>query len=183
MTVEQDVALALQPQALRLPWASRPERTSIHQVLERLGIQTMAGRAVGELSGGQQQRLAMARAIINEPDLLLLEEPTSNLDVKTRDDLLGLLFELHASGTTIIMTTHAINNLAVHLPRLLCINGKLLGDGTPRQIFDESILSRTFETQIRIVQEDSNGTPQMIESGNWVPAAAVQRHQATSHVR
>lgn len=183
LTVEQDVVLALQPQALRLPWISRSERINIHRVLDRLGIRKMAGRAVGELSGGQQQRLAMARAIINQPDLLLLDEPTSNLDVKTRDDLLELLFELHASGTTIIMTTHAINNLAVHLPRLLCINGRLLGDGTPRQIFDESILSRTFETQVRIVQNEANGPPQMIESGNWVPEATIERQQAASHVR
>lgn len=183
LTVEQDVALALTPGAVRLPWVSKSERIAVHRVLGRLGIEQMSQRAVGELSGGQQQRLAVARAIINEPELLLLDEPTSNLDVKTRDDVLGVLFELNANGTAIMMTTHAINNLAVHLPRLICINGRLLADGTPTEIFEESILSRTFETDIRIIREEETGLHQMIESGSWVPTAMVDREPVAPHAR
>ncbi|MEA3018612.1 MAG: manganese transport system ATP-binding protein, partial [Actinomycetota bacterium] len=80
----------------RLPWASKREITQLDDVLWRLGIGELAGRHIRALSGGQQQRVFLARAMFSEPELLLLDEPTSGVDVATRHDVIHQLGELNA---------------------------------------------------------------------------------------
>ena len=82
----------------RLPWRSRSERADVQRVLERLGLAGLAGRHIRELSGGQQQRMFLARALLQQPDLLLMDEPTSGVDVRTRHEVLHLIGELNADG-------------------------------------------------------------------------------------
>ena len=74
-------------------------------------------RHIRELSGGQQQRVFIARALLRRPQLLLLDEPTSGVDVRTRHDVMHLLHELHHDGLAIVATTHDLNGIAAHLPR------------------------------------------------------------------
>ena len=78
----------------------------IDNVLIQVGMQNKGYKMPHELSGGEQQRLAIARAIVNEPSLLLADEPTGNLDNNTADEIMKLLFEINAAGTTILMATH-----------------------------------------------------------------------------
>ncbi|MDY6064869.1 MAG: ABC transporter ATP-binding protein [Finegoldia sp.] len=75
-------------------------------LLERLGIAKLANEQVSSLSGGEQKRVSIARALINQPDLLILDEPTSNLDEKTADDIKDLLTDLNKKGMTILVVTH-----------------------------------------------------------------------------
>jgi putative ABC transport system ATP-binding protein len=74
--------------------------------LEQVGLVDKAGRLPADISGGEQERVAIARAIVNEPPILLADEPTGNLDSRTSEEIMGLLARLHRAGMTIIMVTH-----------------------------------------------------------------------------
>jgi zinc/manganese transport system ATP-binding protein len=135
-------------------WASREDRVAVDRLLDRLGIGGLGARHIRELSGGQQQRVFLARAMIGEPRLLLLDEPTSGVDLKTRDDILHLLADLNGDGMTIVMTTHELNTVAAHLPWVVCVNGSIVAEGDPDDIFTSEVLGRTYGADLRVVRHD-----------------------------
>jgi len=135
-------------------WASKDDRQRVERLLDRLGIGGLADRHIRQLSGGQQQRVFLARAMIGDPSLLLLDEPTSGVDLKTRDDILHLLAELNADGITIVLTTHELNTVAAHLPWVVCVNGRVIAEGDPDQIFTSAILGQTYGADLRVVRHD-----------------------------
>ena len=81
-------------------------KNKINEVLEKVGIQSKYYKKTYELSGGEQQRVAIARALLNDPELILADEPTGNLDPKTSMEVMELLNTIHQSGKTILMATH-----------------------------------------------------------------------------
>lgn len=81
-------------------------KEKIHEVLDKVGMKSQYYKKTFELSGGEQQRVAIARALLNDPELILADEPTGNLDPKTSMEVMALLNEIHASGKTILMATH-----------------------------------------------------------------------------
>ena len=115
VTVDDVVAMAI---PRRWPRMGDDDRGRVASVLERLGIGELGSRHIRALSGGQQQRVFVARALVASPDVLVLDEPAGGVDVAARHELLHLLADLHHDGTTIVLTTHDINGLAAHLPRL-----------------------------------------------------------------
>lgn len=136
------------------PWTDRSDRSMVDRLLVRLGIGGLGNRHIRSLSGGQQQRVFLARAMIGEPDLLLLDEPTSGVDIKTRDDILHLLADLNQDGMTIILTTHELNSVAAHLPWVICVNGRVIAEGDPDQIFTSAILGQTYGADLRVVRQE-----------------------------
>ena len=104
------------------PWRSRAEQAEVDDVLERLEIGGLARRHIRQLSGGQQQRVFVARALLSRPQLLLMDEPTSGVDFRTRHEILHLLGDLYGDGLAIVLTTHDLNGIAAHLPHLVCLN-------------------------------------------------------------
>ena len=135
-----------------LPWASKAEKADVARVLDRLGIGDLAGRHIRALSGGQQQRVFLARALLAEPDLLLLDEPTSGVDVRTRHEILHLLGELHDGGLGIVLTTHDLNGIAAHLPRLICLNKAVIGAGAPHEVLVPSVLEATYGSPMEVLE-------------------------------
>jgi ABC-type Mn2+/Zn2+ transport system ATPase subunit len=135
-------------------WPSRNDHAAVDRLLDRLGIGGLGRRHIRELSGGQQQRVFLARAMIGEPRLLLLDEPTSGVDLKTRDDILHLLADLNGDGMTIVMTTHELNTVAAHLPWVVCVNGSIVAEGDPDDIFTSEVLGRTYGADLRVVRHD-----------------------------
>src|SRR5213592_887985 len=106
-----------------------------HELLERLGLSEKASAKLSELSGGQQQRLMIVRALMHEPDILFLDEPTVGLDPQARLDLWEILRDLHNRGRTIVMTTHYMEEADRLCERLAIIDrGKLLALNTPRAL-------------------------------------------------
>lgn len=136
----------------RVPWPSRAERRGANEVLERLGIDALAGRHIRELSGGQQQRMFLARALLADPHLVLLDEPTSGVDVATRHEILHLLADLHQHGLTIVLTTHDLNGMASHLPHLVCLNTTVVAEGAPHEVLRADVLERTFGARLEILE-------------------------------
>jgi len=160
VTVAECVLMA-RTRGRRLPWASRDERAEVAAVLARLGIGDLGDRHIRELSGGQQQRVFVARAMFGKPDLLLLDEPTSGVDVQTRHEVLHLLTDLNEAGLAILLTTHDLNGIAAHLPTLVCLNREIIGAGTPREVLTADILERTYGARMEVLEH--GGMPVVID--------------------
>ncbi len=145
----------------RWPWTNPAEKHAVADVLERLGIGDLADRHIRQLSGGQQQRVFIARALFSSPQLLLMDEPTSGVDVRTRHEMLHLLSELHDDGISILVTTHDLNGLAAHLPQLVCLNTTVMGAGAPMDVLTPDILERTYGAPMEVLEHA--GMPLIIE--------------------
>jgi ABC-type Mn2+/Zn2+ transport system ATPase subunit len=169
VTVDHVVLMGKVGTAGRLPWPSTEDRRSVAQVLERLGIAGLGGRHIQDLSGGQQQRTFLARALIGKPRILILDEPTASVDIKTRDEILHLLADLNRDGCTIVSTTHELNSVAAHLPWVVCVNNGIVAQGAPMDVFTGPIMSRTFNAEMRVIRDDETGGLLIAEAGTHGP--------------
>ncbi len=153
VTVEQVVAMGLYRKSTRLPWLTRAERRIIGELLDRLNIAHYAERQIKLLSGGEQQRVFLARALVGDPKLLILDEPTSGVDVKTQHAILHLLGEINRKGVTILLTTHDLNAVARHLPWVICFNQKVVAQGDPEEVFTSEVLSQTYQSDMSVIRQ------------------------------
>jgi ABC-type Mn2+/Zn2+ transport system ATPase subunit len=157
-----------------LPWTSSQERREVDAVLARLGLGGLAKRHIRELSGGQQQRVFIARALLRRPELLLLDEPTSGVDVRLRHEALHLLDDLNAEGVSIVLTTHDLNGIAAHLPRLVCLNREVIASGRPHDVLTPEVLERTYGASMEVLEHA--GMPVVVDSfpGRHEPAVTAR---------
>ena len=133
------------------PWATPAEKSDVASVLERLGISDLGGRHIRELSGGQQQRMFIARALVRRPQLLLLDEPTSGVDVATRHEVLHLLDDLNREGLAIVLTTHDLNGMASHLPHLVALRQRVIASGPPSEVIVPDVLEQVFGARMEVL--------------------------------
>jgi ABC-type Mn2+/Zn2+ transport system ATPase subunit len=101
--------------------------------------------------------------MVSQPDVLIMDEPTSGVDVRTRHEILHLLADLHEQGLTILLTTHDLNGLAAHLPRLVCFNKKVIADGNPRQVLTPQVLEQTYGAPMDVLEH--GGMPLVVDHG------------------
>ena len=130
----------------RLPWWRRPgraDRREARAALERVGLGALADRTFGDLSGGQRQRVLVARALVQDAPVLLLDEPFTGLDAASADLLEGLLRELAAEGRALLIATHDVEQ-ARSWDRVLCLNKRQIAFGPPAQTLDRETLERTY---------------------------------------
>lgn len=151
VTVQEVVMMGRTMENKLFPWYRKEEKDLAAEMMGRLGILDLADRHIRELSGGQQQRVFLARALISSPQLLLLDEPTSGVDIKTRDDVMHLLHDLNHDGVTIIITTHEINAVAVHLPWIVCLAGRILAEGPPSEVITTEVLRLTYGAEMPVI--------------------------------
>ena len=148
----------------RVGWLRRfgkHDRELAHAALAQVGMADFAGRSIAALSGGQQQRVFLARALAQEPDVLLLDEPVSGVDVPTQEQILGLFHDLAAQGRTLLVTTHHLQHLREHFTHLLCLNKALIAFGPPAEVLTAEVVSRTFGQTLVL----GDGTPAVMLAG------------------
>jgi ABC-type Mn2+/Zn2+ transport system ATPase subunit len=151
VTVTETVLMA-RTTGRRLPWPSPEERREAETALARLGLAGLGSRHIRALSGGQQQRVFIARALLQRPQLLLLDEPTAGVDVRTRHEILHLLADLNADGLAVVLTTHDLNGMAAHLPHLVCLNTRITGVGPPAAVLTPDVLERTYGAPMDVIE-------------------------------
>ncbi len=173
VTVEQVVGMGFLTR--KLPWLSASQKRRISEVLERLGIGGLEKRHILSLSGGQQQRVFLARALVEEPELLVLDEPTASTDVGTRSDILSLLEDVNATGITVVLTTHDINLIANRVGEVVLLNRTVKAHGRPAEVLTSPLLSETFGRPILSFEHE--GKILIAE----VPQEADHRHHIHVH--
>jgi putative ABC transport system ATP-binding protein len=127
LNVEENVELPLVYAEVPAP----ERRKRVDEVLERMDIAHRARHFPGQLSGGQQQRVAVARALVNKPNLILADEPTGNLDSEHGAEVMKLLLKLNEEGTTILMVTHSAENAAYSSRIVSLLDGHVVSDKSP----------------------------------------------------
>ena len=143
------------------PRLGRHGRRRVDAVLEELALDSLADRHIRNLSGGQQQRVFLARALVGPPDAVVLDEPTAGLDVRTRHEVLHLLAGLHHRDVTVVLSTHDLNGLAAHLPRIACVNRTIVADGPPAEVLHPYVLERTFGAPMAVLRH--GGMPVVVD--------------------
>lgn len=121
-TVEEIVKLGLYPLKKPFSFFNREDKELVNKALERVGMSDYKKRQIGLLSGGQQQRVFIAKALVSNPDIIFLDEPTVGIDVKAVDSICCLLGDLNKSGITIVMVTHDISSILYHSNKVLVLN-------------------------------------------------------------
>jgi ABC-type Mn2+/Zn2+ transport system ATPase subunit len=130
----------------RLPWWKRPggaDRELAREALERVGVAGRADDTFGDLSGGQRQRVLIARGLVQDAELLLLDEPFSGLDVPAAQGLESLIAELAREGRGVVIATHDLRQ-AMRWDAVLCLNHRQIAFGRPDEVLDREVLEATY---------------------------------------
>lgn len=153
-------------------WSPGDDR-AVADALEATRTTDLAERAVDELSGGQRQRVWIAMALAQQTDLLLLDEPTTFLDISHQVEVLDLLTDLnHRAGTTVVMVLHDLNLAARYADQLVAMaGGRLHAQGTPEAVLTEENVRTVFGLDSRIIPDPTSGRPMMLPIGRHRMAA------------
>ncbi|NOZ05802.1 MAG: metal ABC transporter ATP-binding protein [Chloroflexi bacterium] len=120
----------------------RTDREATRRALEQVGMAELANRQIGQLSGGQRQRVIVARALVSNPDLLILDEPTTGTDAESTESLYELLHRLNdEEHLTIVLVSHDVGIVAQHVDIVACLNRRLVAHGRPAEILNSETLS------------------------------------------
>lgn len=160
-TVEQVVALGRAPHRGWLLPLTAHDNLVTRRALELVGLEHLRDRISTQLSGGEQQRMVLARVLAQEPTVLLLDEPTSHLDLKYQTDILSLVRRLaHQKGLTVIISLHDLNLAAIYADRVaLLSNGTLAAIGTPAEVLTSERLSQVYNVPILVIKHPLRDTP------------------------
>jgi iron complex transport system ATP-binding protein len=150
------------------PWSADDERV-VTAALAATGTQDLADRRIEELSGGQRQRAWIAMALAQDPDILLLDEPTTFLDVTHQLDVLDLLLQLNRETTaTVVMVLHDLNLAARYADHLVVMaGGGVVAAGQPEEVITAELVSAAFGLESRIVPDPVAGSPMVIPIGRF----------------
>jgi zinc/manganese transport system ATP-binding protein len=137
-----------------LSWTRGGRRAAIAEAIEAVGASGYAGRPMGRLSGGEQQRLLLAQALVGRPRILLLDEPLSNLDVRSQRAIVRLIGEVaRASGLTVVMVAHDVNPLLPLLDQVIYVARGQVAVGAPAEIITSGSLSRIYDAPIEVIRD------------------------------
>jgi zinc transport system ATP-binding protein len=151
-TVQEVVATGLVPTLGLWGRVGAAERRRIQEVLAHVGMDTHAGARIGALSTGQQQRVLIARALVSNPELLILDEPTGGVDPEAQTSFYALLQHLNRErDVTLILVSHDIGVVAKEVTKLACLNRRLIFHGRPADFLSDAALTALYGPAVRVV--------------------------------
>ncbi|MGQ9501122.1 MAG: metal ABC transporter ATP-binding protein [Anaerolineae bacterium] len=154
-----------------LGWLRHPsarDRAIVASSLEQLGIADLAERSIGELSGGQQRRAFLARALAQQPHILLMDEPFTGVDATTLETILELLNQLRSEQVTVLLSTHDLNLAASYFDQVILLNGQLIRYGAPEEVLTPETIMETFGGQVFWLDAPGSA-PQMVATSHCCP--------------
>lgn len=154
---------------------SEADDVAVARAMRATGILELAERPVDELSGGQRQRVWIALTLAQETDIVLLDEPTTYLDLAHQIDVLDLLRDLNRSrGTTVVMVLHDLNLAARYADHVVALrDGRLVGSGAPVDLVDEEFVARVFDLGSRVIADPVTGSPLVVPTSTHHQSGAT----------
>ncbi|GAA1910355.1 ABC transporter ATP-binding protein [Streptomyces durmitorensis] len=189
ITVADLVARGRQPhQHWWQQWSDEDER-AVTEAMERTDVAALAERSVDELSGGQRQRVWIAMAIAQETDILLLDEPTTYLDISHQVEVLDLVRQLAAEshegerGRTVVVVLHDLNQAARYADHLVAMKaGRIVAEGTPADVVTEDLVREVFGLECVVVPDPVTGSPLVVPGAPWAAEPRPQPSPADRKV-
>ncbi len=135
-----------------LRWPGARDWAYVRQCLEVVGMSDLSDQQIGDLSGGQQQRVFIARALAQEAELMLMDEPLTGLDVNSQEDIFRILDELRRRQVTVMVATHDLSQASERFDRLMLLNRHLLGLGQPDDVLTPERLAQAYGSHMRLIQ-------------------------------
>ena len=152
-------------QKLFQQWTEADEKAVV-EAMDATGVTPLSGRSVDELSGGQRQRVWIAMALAQQTDILLLDEPTTYLDITYQIELLELFTDLNLAGHTLVAVLHDLNHAARYATHLIAMrDGKVMAEGAPTEIVTAGLVEEVFGLKCVVVPDPIVGTPQVVPLG------------------
>ncbi len=162
ITVRELVAMGRYPYLGALQSETTTDKEAISQAMRMCDVENLAQRFLSTLSGGEVQRTRVARALAQEPNVLLLDEPTASLDVRHEMEILELLRASADRGMTVFLITHHLDLAARFADRLLLLDrGRVAAEGEPREVLQEETLQRVYEWPISVSDDPATGLPRV----------------------
>ena len=163
VSVRQLVAYGRSPHNSLWGRLSGSDQTQVTQAMQRLELDVLADRALADLSGGQRQRAWLAMVLAQNAPVVLLDEPTTYLDISHQVELMDLMCELAAEGKTVITVLHDINQACRYAEHVAVMHGgRLVAAGTPAAVINAQLMREVFEVQVQIINEPVSGTPMCV---------------------
>jgi iron complex transport system ATP-binding protein len=159
-------------QSLLRQW-SRDDERAVRAAMAATRVDDLAARPIDELSGGQRQRVWLAMALAQETQILLLDEPTTFLDIQHQIEVLDLCAELHEQGRTLVAVLHDLNQACRYATHLIALrDGKVVARGAPGDVVDAELVERVFGVRCRVIPDPESGTPMIVPAARR-PAAPL----------
>ncbi len=163
-TAEEIVMMGRLPHLKRFRGESEKDRAAVRDAMKQTNTWDLRDRLVTKLSGGERQRVLMARALAQEPSLLVLDEPTSHLDIAHQVELLDLVRRLNRErSVTVIAVLHDLNLAALYATRMVMIrDGRPFAEGPPAEVVTEATVASVYGSRVQVVAHPVSGTPHVV---------------------
>jgi manganese/iron transport system ATP-binding protein len=136
-------------------WPHKKDWEFVYHALETVDLANLASRQIGQLSGGQQQRMFIARALTQEAELMLMDEPLTGLDTPSQEGILELLDRLKKEKVTVMVATHDLDQAATHFDRIMLLNHRIIAFGEPKSVMQTDHLLKAYGGRLRPVNGDN----------------------------
>ncbi len=161
-TVENITLMGRYPYLRAFQREGRNDKEAVEHALEYADVMQFRTRPINSLSSGERQRVVLARALAQQPEILLLDEPTSHLDLHHQYTIMNLIKKLNTEGMSVIIVNHNLNLASLYCQRLVLMHeGSIYADGTPQSIIKRDIIKRVYKTDVKIIQHPYKDVPQI----------------------